>query len=204
MLAAMQRIHLTLNEWLTTFGAKAAVGISSGVGKLSHALRYARAFALALVDRAKVGGLRLQEVLQERENRLLRLVADSRDPTIVTDNAHRVLDANAAGSALFGVSEANIRNFTIDAFVPSEQAHFFERSGPPFVRGATRQGECEITRLDGKSILVGFSFQPNVILGRHVATFQNVAAAVRQPSLRRNESSASVTTFRPSIFPCDR
>jgi PAS domain-containing protein len=170
----MERVHVIVEEWVTTFGAKVTNRLFGAVDDLRSAMRLARVVAISIENRAKVGHRRLQEAVQERENRLTKLLADSSEPMIVTDNAHRVLDANSAGLALLGVSRANFRKFTIDAFLPSGQTHFFERSGPPLTRGSTRLGECEITRLDGKSQEMSFVFQPNFVLGRHLAKFQDI------------------------------
>lgn len=168
----MERAHLNIREWVTTCGAKLTARLVATEDNITEAGHAARAFIVAAYNRAKLGHRRLQEALLERERRLSKLLADSPEPMIVTDDAHRVLDANSAGLALLGVSKANLRNFTIDAFLPSTQTHFFERGGPPFVKGIVRLGECEISRLDGKSQVTGFTFHPDVVLGRHVATFQ--------------------------------
>jgi len=180
----MERVHLNFGEWVTTFGAKATDRLFAVLDEAAGAVRSTRAVIVSLSQRAKTGHLRLQEALKERESRLAKLLSDSPEPVVVTDDAHRVVDANPAGLALFGVSKANIGQFTIDAFLTSNQTHFFERVGPPFIKGTTRLGECQIRRLDGKLQIVNFSFQPNFILGRHVSRFQEVKCTPRMDDPR--------------------
>jgi PAS domain-containing protein len=117
----------------------------------------------------------LQEALREKETELSKVLADSTEPVVVTDDAHRILAANAAALVLLGVSKSNLHRFAIDAFLPPEQVHYFERSGPRFIKRDKRVGECEIRALGGKPRVVEFTFQANFILGRHVSKFHEVA-----------------------------
>jgi PAS domain-containing protein len=103
------------------------------------------------------------------------LLDDSRDPAIVTDDCHRVLAANRAALALFGVSRANIREFAIDAFVPACQVGYIEHNGPPYIKNSERFGECVIRALDGRSKVVEYSFQANFVLGRHLSQFHDLS-----------------------------
>jgi len=116
----------------------------------------------------------LQEALHDRENRLLKLLADSSDAIVVIDGQHRLLDANSRALALLGISRTNIEQFTIDAFLSSNNISHFERSGPPFFRGRECCGECQIRRLDGSRRKTKFSFQANFVPGRHVCRFRCV------------------------------
>jgi PAS domain-containing protein len=117
---------------------------------------------------------RSQEGLRERERYLARMLTDSSEAMIVTDNAHRLLAANRAALALFGISDKNLNNFTIDAFLRHDQVHCFEREGPPFIQSPERLGECQIRPLHGKPRKVEFSFQANVLLNRHLSKFRNI------------------------------
>jgi PAS domain-containing protein len=130
-----------------------------------------------LVDygyRLRKGHRRLQEGLRDRERYLARLLTDSSEPMVVTDDAHRLLAANQAALALFGVSDKNLNQFTIDAFLRHDQVRCFERDGPPFVQGPERLGECQIRPLHGRPKMVQFSFQANILLGRHLSKFRNI------------------------------
>ncbi len=170
--AIVERVHFNIGEWAAFSGAKITSIFFAGLNRATALVHTARTALVDLGQQAKRGHLRLQEVLREKENNLARLLADSTDPIVVTDDAHRLLAANPAALNLFGVSRGNIGNFTIDAFLTPRQVHLFERSGPPFVKGSARFGECKIRRLDGQLRSVGFVFQANFILGRHVSRFQ--------------------------------
>jgi PAS domain-containing protein len=157
----MERIHLNIGEWVEISGARISSKLFTALDQLTTHLHSVRATLIALGCRVKTGHLRLQEALCEKERHLTKLLAESAEPMVVTDDAHRIQAAPSAALALFGVSQSNIGKFTIDAFLPASQAHCFERTGPAFVKGTSRLGECEIRRLDGKLKVVGFSFQAN-------------------------------------------
>jgi len=134
----------------------------------------------------------LQEVLRQKETELAKVLADSIEPVVVTDDAHRILAANTAALTLLGVSEGNLHRFAIDAFLPQEQVHYFERSSPHFVKSAERLGECEIRPLVGKPKVVEFSFQANFMLGCHVSKFHHVA--VRKHLLQSTHPQAPLAS----------
>ena len=69
---------------------------------------------------------RLQEALREREDGLRKLLASSPDAIVVTNADHRLVAANPRALALFGISEANMGKFSIDAFLPHEQILDFD------------------------------------------------------------------------------
>jgi PAS domain S-box-containing protein len=117
----------------------------------------------------------LQEALCERENRLLKLLATSFDAIVVIDGEHSILDANQRALTLLGISRTNIDKFTIDAFLPDDRVSHFIRSGPLYLRGRERGGECQIKRLDGGWRDTEFAFQANFIPGRHLCRFRDVA-----------------------------
>jgi PAS domain S-box-containing protein len=117
---------------------------------------------------------RWQEVLLERKGRVGRLLADSLEAVVVTNDKRRLLAANPPALALFGVSPKNLEGFAIDAFLPASELLEFERNGPLFLRGRERRGECEIRRLDGSRRLVEFTFQANFVPRRHLSRFRDV------------------------------
>lgn len=170
----MQSVHLNLSEWVASVGAKAEFRLSVVLEALKRPILSFHRTLTELGYRAKQGHWRLQEALREKENNLAKLLEDSCDPAVVTDDSHRVLAANRAALVLFGVSRANILRFTIDAFLPCAQVCHFERSGPPFIKGTERYGECIIRTLDGRSKLVEYSFQANFVLGRHLSKFRTI------------------------------
>jgi PAS domain S-box-containing protein len=169
----MGQLHFNFAESVATWSVRTKLRVSVVWDRLMPPLRSVRRTVVELGYRLKKGHWRLQETLREKEHHLAQLLADSAEPTIVTDDSHRVLAANPAALALFGVSMANIRKFTIDAFLPYSQVHCFERTGPPFVRGTEKLGECVIRRLDGRSKVVEYTFQANFVLGRHLSRFRD-------------------------------
>jgi PAS domain-containing protein len=139
--------------------------------RLQTHLDRVRLMPVGFGDRVKSGQGRWPE--GERENYLSRLLTDSSEPVVVTDDAHRLLAANPAALTLFGISQKNLNNFSIDAFLRHDQVHCFEREGPPSKRAA-RLGKCQIRPLNGKPKVVAFSFQEHFLLGRHLSKFHDL------------------------------
>ncbi|PYT69382.1 MAG: hypothetical protein DMG42_21905 [Acidobacteria bacterium] len=73
---------------------------------------------------------RLREALRAREDDLRELLASSLDAIVVTNGDRRFVAANPKALDLFGISEANMRKFTIDAFVPCGQILDFDGTSP--------------------------------------------------------------------------
>ena len=118
-------------------------------------------------------GRRLQEELRAREDDLLKLVASSPDAIVVTNVDRRFVAANPKALELFGVSQRNMRQFTIDAFLVDDHSRYFDGNGLPFVRREVRHGECRIRRLDGSLRLAEYYFVANFIPYRHMCRFRN-------------------------------
>ena len=115
---------------------------------------------------------RLQEARRARENDLRELLASSVDAIVVTNVDRRFVAANPKALRLFGVSEANIRQFTIDAFLLG-QIRYFDGNGLPFISREERQGECQVRRLDGGLRLTEYMFVANFVPFRHLFRFRN-------------------------------
>jgi PAS domain-containing protein len=170
-----QRMERQLfGEWAATWGAKAALRLYAGAQQLGQCVQSTRIILAHFGHVLRNGRSRLQEALQRRETELAKVLVDSSEPVVVTDDAHRILAANTAALMLLGVSAGNFHRFAIDAFLPSEQIHYFERNGPRFVKSDERVGECEIIPLVGRPKVVEFSFQANFTLGSHVSKFHVV------------------------------
>ena len=114
---------------------------------------------------------RLQEALHEREVGLRRLLASSPDAIVVTNGDHRLVAANPKALGLFGISERNMKKFTIDAFLPYGQILDFDANRPPFIRREERRGKCKIRRLDGSVRFAEYVFIANFAPLRHLSTF---------------------------------
>src|SRR4029077_16197201 len=114
---------------------------------------------------------RLREALREREDGLQKLLASSPDAIVVTNADHRLVAANPRALALFGISEANMGKFTIDAFLPHEQILDFDGKRPPFAKREERHGKCRVRRLNGSLRIAEYTFLTNCSGRRHLSRF---------------------------------
>ena len=174
----MKRLNL-LGEWAATWSARVALRLYAAGRQVGQRVQSVCHAFIHFGHVVRTGRSRLQEVLRKQETELAKILIDSTEPVVVTDDAHRILAANTAALALLGVSEGNLHRFAIDAFLRSEQVHYFERRGPRFSKSEERMGECEIRPLVGKPKVVEFSFQENYTLGSHVSKFHIVAGRKR-------------------------
>lgn len=174
----MHRAYLHPTVRSTTPGAKTRLVLLMASEKTDAFVRHLREKIAEVSEKVRQERQRLLELIRQREGHLTKLLADSNDAVVVTDDAHRFLAANRPALDLFGVSETNMQRFTIDAFLPSDEIRFFERTVPRFVRGAERHGECTIRRLDGSLREVEFTFQANFVLGRHLSVLHDLSGHV--------------------------
>jgi PAS domain S-box-containing protein len=135
---------------------------------------------------------RLQEQLQEREDELQNLVTRSLDAVVVTTGDRRFIFANRRALDLFGVSEANLRKFTLDAFVSYEQMLEFNRNGAPFVRRSEKHGKCKIRRLGGDLRVADYIFQADFAPLRDLYMFRNVVTPECDPGQSYRKARLSV------------
>jgi len=113
---------------------------------------------------------RIREARKAREDDLLNLIATSLDAIVVTDDEHRFVATNTNALQLFGVSYANIRNFTLDSFIANGQVAGFNG------HGASKKGNCKIRRLDGNVRLAEYEFMANYVPFRHLCIFRSVTS----------------------------
>jgi PAS domain-containing protein len=116
----------------------------------------------------------LQETRRARENDLRELLASSVDAVVVTNIDHRFIAANPIALHLFGVSESNITQFTIDAFLFEGEILHLDGNGLPFVSREETQGECKIRRLTGNLRIADYIFVANFVPFRHLFIFRNI------------------------------
>jgi len=117
---------------------------------------------------------RLREALRDRDNGLRKLLASYHDAIVVTNDDHRFVAASPKALDLFGISETNMREFTIDAFLPDGQMLGFKADGTPFVRREERHGKCKIRRLDGSVRVAEYVFVTNFVPFRHLSRFHDI------------------------------
>jgi PAS domain S-box-containing protein len=119
---------------------------------------------------------RIREAHRARETDLQRLLTNSADAIVVTNDKRRLVDANPKALDLFGVSDSNMRNFTIDTFLSDCQ--ILERRRKWFaIRRDEKYGRCKIRRLDGSLRVAEYILVANVVHGQHLYRFLNVVAA---------------------------
>ena len=96
------------------------------------------------------------------ENDLRRLLANSPDAIVATNTDGCLVYANPKGLDLFGVSESNMRKFTIDAFL--SHCEILELRRKWFaIRRDERYGRCKIRRLDGSSRVAEYILVANIV-----------------------------------------
>jgi len=169
---------------LLTSSLEAVALLNGKIGKFrsrlfitsGQAVRQAQNTLTGLGKRVADKPRKLQKSLRSRENDLRKLLACSLDAIVVTDADHRLVAANPKALDLFGVSEANLNKFTIDAFLSFGQVPYFDGSGSPFPGREKRQGECKIRRLDGSLRAAEYVFVANFVPYRHLCKFHNVKA----------------------------
>jgi PAS domain-containing protein len=115
----------------------------------------------------------LQEARRARESDLRELLASSVDAVVVTNVDRRFIAANPVALHLFGVSETNITQFTIDAFLLEGEILHLDGNGLPFISREETQGECKIRRLTGRLRIADYIFVANFVPFRHLFIFRN-------------------------------
>jgi PAS domain-containing protein len=128
----------------------------------------------------------LQEARRARENDLRDMLASSVDAVVVTNVDRRFIAANPIALHLFGVSETNITQFTIDAFLLEGEILHLDGNGLPFISREETQGECKIRRLTGNLRIADYIFVANFVPFRHLFIFRNV----REWTPRRRAAAA--------------
>jgi PAS domain-containing protein len=128
----------------------------------------------------------LQEARRAKENVLRELLAGSVDAVVVTNIDRRFIAANPIALHLFGVSETNITQFTIDAFLLEGEILHLDGNGLPFISREETHGECKIRRLTGNLRIADYIFVANFVPFRHLFIFRNV----REWRLRRRAAAA--------------
>ena len=133
---------------------------------------------------------RVREVRLTRENDLRNLLGSSLDAIVVTDGHRRLVAANAQALELFGISEFNMGNFTVDAFLASVELPDFDWND-----SSLRINQCKIRRLDGSLHVAECQFVERVVPRRHLYKFLNVAPyKITPPRFAKRNGSASLRT----------
>ena len=168
VLAGSLDVIVVTSHKLSKFGSQ----LFAALQKMTVHLRRTRNKLVGRWKNAREKARKLQEARRARENDLHELMASSVDAIVVTNPDRRFVAANPRALHLFGVSEANIRHFTIDAFL-LDQSRYFDGDRLPFISREEKQGECQIRRLDGSLRLTEYLFVANFVPFRHLFRFRN-------------------------------
>jgi PAS domain S-box-containing protein len=127
------------------------------------------------LGRSDIDKPRRLQASSTKEDDLRKLLLENLDYAIaLTNGDRRLVYANPKALDLFGVSELNIRNFTIDTFLSHCQIHELRRKW--FLIGQNeRYGKCQIRRLDGSSRVAEYVLVDDVIRRQHLYRFLDVA-----------------------------
>jgi PAS domain S-box-containing protein len=110
-----------------------------------------------------------------KEDDLRNLLLENFDYAIVVTNGdRRLVYANPKALDLFGVSELNVRKFSIDTFLSHCQILELRRKWF-LIRRDERYGKCKISRLDGSLRVAEYILVANVIPFQHLYSFMNIA-----------------------------
>lgn len=109
-----------------------------------------------------------------KEDDFRKCLRSCQDATVVTNGHRRLVYANPKALDLFGVSELNIRNFTIDTFLSDCEILGLRRKWF-LIRRDERYGKCKITRLDGSLRVAEYVLVDDITPRLHLYRFLNVA-----------------------------
>jgi len=139
---------------------------------------------------------RMREVRLTRENDLRNLLASSLDAIVVTDGDRRLVAANAKALELFGISEFNMGNFTVDAFLINVGLRDVDWNDASLESRGARVNRCKIRKLDGGLRVGECQFVADIVPHRHLYKFLDVAPyKITLPRFAtRNERVASLGT----------
>ena len=161
--ADARRVLIIANETLTRLGSQVLAASRQGPMELQNAQNAASKNPVT------------RRSHRTSENDLHNLLASSLDAVAVTNDNRRLVSANAKALELFGISEFNMRNFTLDAFVASVEQTDFDWSNPCSKGRETRLNRCKIRRLDGGLLIADCQFSAGIVPHRHLCKFLNVA-----------------------------
>ena len=149
--------------------AKISATLREAPGHLRQALHPFTKLGKNVLDKTRS----LQDARRGKENDLRQLLASSADAVVVTNVDRRFITANPSALHLFGVSEANLTQFTIDAFLLEGEILHLDENGLPFISREETQGECKIRRLTGNLRIADYIFVANFLPFRHLFIFRN-------------------------------
>jgi PAS domain-containing protein len=170
LLAVSLDAAVVVNGKITQFSSQLLVALKQAPADLRRALNPLTESGKNAIEKPR----RLQEARRARENDLRELLASCVDAVVVTNVDRRFIAANPIALHLFGVSETNITQFTIDAFLLEGEILHLDGNGLPLISREEAQGECKIRRLTGNLRIAEYIFVANFVPFRHLFIFRNV------------------------------
>jgi PAS domain S-box-containing protein len=110
--------------------------------------------------------------LEERERRFRAVFQSALDAIVIFDDSGRVLEANFAAAALFGVSHEALVGRRLGEFSSSLEEG--QRLWSELRSSGRLQGEFEIVRHDGDRRVVESSVTADVVPGQHVGVIRDI------------------------------
>lgn len=140
---------------------------------------------LTRLGRSVIDQPRILQACRTKDGDFGKCLQDFQHATVVTNGDGRLVYANPKALDLLGVSELNIRNFSIDTFLSHCQILELRRKWF-LVAQNERYGKCKISRLDGSSRVAEYVLVDDVIRRLHLYRFLDVAP----PGITQLRSSA--------------
>jgi PAS domain-containing protein len=176
LLAGSLDAAVTANAKISKFGWQLLAALKEAPVHLRQALSPLTKLGKNVLEKTRS----LQEARRARENDLRQLLASSADAVVVTNVDRRFVAANPIALHLFGISEINITQFTIDAFLLEDEILHLDGNGLPFISREEMQGECKIRRLTGQLRIADYIFVANFLPFRHLFIFRNDRECIRR------------------------
>ena len=196
----LRKLVAKSRDAIVATNAKITRQLFIGLGQVAMHLRQAQNIVMRLGRSVANKPRRLREALRARENDLQTLLVSCPDAIVVTNCDRRFVAANPKGLDLFGVSETNMRKFTVETFLCRGQIPEFKGHGSPFRRRKVKYGRCEIRRLDGSLRVAECLFFANFVPFRHLYKFRNVMATNQyQPVTLRTPASTFVQPNKSGV-----
>ena len=159
---------------------------------------------LTRLGRSDIDKPRRLQARRRKDDDLRKLSLETFDYAIVVTNGdRRLVYANPKALDLFGVSELNVRKFSIDTFL--SHCHILELRRKWFaIRRDERYGKCKIRRLDGSLRVAEYIFVANFIDRQDLYSFHVAPPGISQLRFGAKMPISHPEDSRKSIFFCKR
>lgn len=135
-----------------------------------------------------------QDRLEDSERRFRAVFDGALDPMVITDDNRRFVEVNPAACALLHrSSEALIGTSAADLHESGELATSYWKE---LSRTSVGRGEARLRRADGALVHIEFSARKNILPGRHLAVWRDVASRKRAEQLLAFVAEASIILAR--------